>query len=52
MDLWKPEKILNPDQIKTAGKLAVIVLNRPINAEKEIVKSLWDQGEIAAEFSK
>lgn len=43
--IWNPENFLNCDRIKNAKSYAMVVLNRPINADKEIVESLWNHGE-------
>lgn len=44
-NIWTPETFFNCDRIKRAGNYAVIVLNRPINADKDLVESLWNHGE-------
>lgn len=43
--MWTPEKFLNINKIKNTLNYAVIILNRPINAEKQLVESLWNHGE-------
>lgn len=43
--IWNPESFLDCDKIKSENKFAVIVLNRPINAEKNLVECLWNHGE-------
>jgi hypothetical protein len=42
---WHPEKFINCDKIKQLKHFAVVVLNRPITTDKEIVESLWNHGE-------
>jgi hypothetical protein len=49
---WSPKSFLICDDIKQAKSFAVIVLNRPISVQKEIVKSLWNHGEIAFNLAK
>lgn len=43
---WVPENFLNAEKLRNCANFAVIVLNRPINGEREIVESLWNHGEI------
>lgn len=49
---WSPANYLFCDKIKNAKKFAVIVLNRPINLDRDLVECLWNQGEINSEFNK
>lgn len=42
---WCPEKFLNCAEIKNAGIYAIVVLNRPISTDKEIIECLWNHGE-------
>ena len=46
MKFYSPENFIDCERIKKAKRFAVIVLNRPVNAEKEIVECLWNHGEI------
>ena len=41
---WNPENFLNIEKIKNSGNFAIIVLNRPIKADKDLVECLWNQG--------
>jgi hypothetical protein len=43
---WVPENFLNAEKLRNCTNFAIIVLNRPINGEREIVESLWNHGEI------
>lgn len=49
---WFPEYFLNCEKIKCAKNYAIIVLNRPIHADKEVVECLWNHGEINIKFNK
>lgn len=42
--LWEPENFLNCDKINIDNSYAVIVLNRPVNADRNLIESLWRQG--------
>lgn len=44
-NIWCPEKFLTCGQIQNAGNYAIVVLNRPIIAAKELIEGLWSQGE-------
>jgi hypothetical protein len=46
MNKWLPETFLNYSNICNVTKFALIVLNRPIIVQQEIIKNLWNQGEI------
>lgn len=45
MNFWTPENFLNCDRIKNSPSYAIIVLNRPISAEKDLIECLWNHGE-------
>lgn len=51
-NIWHPEKFLNCIGIENAGSYAVVVLNRPINADKELIQCLWNHGEIYEKILK
>ncbi|CAO1440332.1 unnamed protein product [Diamesa serratosioi] len=43
---WEPEKLLNCAKINIDNSYAVIVLNRPINADSNLIESLWRQAKL------
>ncbi|CRK91681.1 CLUMA_CG005329, isoform A [Clunio marinus] len=43
---WFPGNFLSVEKIKNVKNYAVIVLNRPINANKEVVECLWSQASL------
>lgn len=43
--VWNPKNFLNLKDIKNGLNYALIVLNRPILANKDLVESLWNHGE-------
>lgn len=42
--LWEPENFLNCAKTNIDNNYAVIVLNRPINADRDLIECLWRQG--------
>lgn len=42
--IWHPVNFLNCDKIKNSRNYAIVVLNRPICAERALVESLWSHG--------
>lgn len=44
VNYWFPEIFVNPAKIKNARNFGMLVLNRPISVQKEIVESLWRHG--------
>lgn len=43
-EIWRPEEILNCDDREKRANYALIILNRPIIAERHLVECLWNHG--------
>ena len=50
--LWEPENFLNCAKTNIDNNYAVIVLNRPINADRDLIECLWRQGKFKLNWNK